>query len=92
MKQAAVEIVALCGQDPMLWCVSSWNDHGQAHLVADARALGRSDFFPGLGWMLGRDTWDSLRPRWCVQSPTPRCRTDLSPVPLLRSFDDLSQQ
>lgn len=26
--------------------------------------LYRSDFFPGLGWMLTRTTWDELSPKW----------------------------
>lgn len=30
--------------------------------VADA--LYRSDFFPGLGWMLSKPTWDELSPKW----------------------------
>ena len=28
--------------------------------------LYRSDFFPGLGWMLLRDVWLELRPNWPV--------------------------
>ena len=51
-------------QDPTLWCVSSWNDHGQAYLVANATRLLRSDFFPGLGWMLRAELWHELRPGW----------------------------
>ncbi|GMP64471.1 hypothetical protein CsSME_00025735 [Camellia sinensis var. sinensis] len=26
--------------------------------------LYRSDFFPGLGWMLAKSTWDELSPKW----------------------------
>ncbi|RZC14279.1 Alpha-1,3-mannosyl-glycoprotein 2-beta-N-acetylglucosaminyltransferase [Glycine soja] len=26
--------------------------------------LYRSDFFPGLGWMLARSTWNELSPKW----------------------------
>lgn len=33
-----------------------------AYLCADA--LYRSDFFPGLGWMLTKTTWDELSPKW----------------------------
>ncbi|XP_034228483.1 alpha-1,3-mannosyl-glycoprotein 2-beta-N-acetylglucosaminyltransferase isoform X3 [Prunus dulcis] len=29
-----------------------------------AQVLYRSDFFPGLGWMLARSTWDELSPKW----------------------------
>ena len=38
--------------DPSVYTVSSWNDNGQQMHVADEKRLYRSDFFPGLGWML----------------------------------------
>ncbi|KAK9663610.1 hypothetical protein RND81_O271400 [Saponaria officinalis] len=44
--------------------VSSWNDNGQKQFVHDPYVLYRSDFFPGLGWMLLRTTWDELSPKW----------------------------
>ena len=47
-----------------LLCVSSWNDNGQAQHVADASAVLRSDFFPGLGWMLSNRVWQTLEPQW----------------------------
>ena len=34
--------------DPTIYCVSAYNDNGQANKVHDPRALVRSDFFPGL--------------------------------------------
>ncbi|XP_073964969.1 alpha-1,3-mannosyl-glycoprotein 2-beta-N-acetylglucosaminyltransferase [Choristoneura fumiferana] len=56
----------LLNSDPSIWCVSAWNDNGKKELVEAARPelLHRTDFFPGLGWMLRRDTWASLRARW----------------------------
>ncbi|KAK9842099.1 hypothetical protein WJX81_008345 [Elliptochloris bilobata] len=54
----------LLDADDSLLCVSSWNDHGQAALVRDATRLLRSDFFPGLGWMLTARLWDELRDKW----------------------------
>ena len=51
----------LLDADDSLLCVSSWNDHGQAALVQDARLLARTDFFPGLGWMLTARLWQELR-------------------------------
>ncbi|KAK3287077.1 hypothetical protein CYMTET_5397 [Cymbomonas tetramitiformis] len=54
----------LLTSDPSLLCVSSWNDNGQEQFVNSATALFRSDFFPGLGWMLTRDTWMGLREIW----------------------------
>ncbi|CAI5958727.1 unnamed protein product [Closterium sp. NIES-65] len=44
--------------------VSSWNDNGQKQFVHDAHQLYRSDFFPGLGWMLRRELWAELKPKW----------------------------
>ncbi|XP_029369269.1 alpha-1,3-mannosyl-glycoprotein 2-beta-N-acetylglucosaminyltransferase b isoform X2 [Echeneis naucrates] len=52
--------------DPTLWCVSAWNDNGRDALVDPYKAdlLYRTDFFPGLGWMLLKDAWDELEPKW----------------------------
>ncbi|XP_071389985.1 alpha-1,3-mannosyl-glycoprotein 2-beta-N-acetylglucosaminyltransferase b [Centroberyx affinis] len=52
--------------DPTLWCVSAWNDNGRDALVDPGKAelLYRTDFFPGLGWMLLKDMWDELEPKW----------------------------
>jgi alpha-1,3-mannosyl-glycoprotein beta-1,2-N-acetylglucosaminyltransferase len=33
---------------------SAWNDNGQEQFVRDPKAIYRSDFFPGLGWMLNK--------------------------------------
>jgi alpha-1,3-mannosyl-glycoprotein beta-1,2-N-acetylglucosaminyltransferase len=51
----------LLDDDPKLYSVSSWNDHGQARHVNDPFRLERSDFFPGLGWMLTNAVWQSLQ-------------------------------
>ncbi|KAL0961787.1 hypothetical protein UPYG_G00331730 [Umbra pygmaea] len=52
--------------DPSLWCVSAWNDNGREGLVDPGKAdlLYRTDFFPGLGWMLQKDVWAELEPKW----------------------------
>lgn len=51
--------------DPTLWCVSAWNDNGKDSLVAyEPDLLYRSDFFPGLGWMLTKSLWSELAPKW----------------------------
>lgn len=55
---------ALLDKDKSLMAVSSWNDNGQKQFVHDAYSLYRSDFFPGLGWMLARSIWDELSPKW----------------------------
>ena len=50
--------------DPSVYAVSSWNDNGQAEFVEDESRVYRSDFFPGLGWMLHAGLWRELRPKW----------------------------
>lgn len=52
--------------DKSLWCISAWNDNGKLSLVDThgPRLLYRTDFFPGLGWMLTRDLWLELSPKW----------------------------
>lgn len=56
----------LLKSDPSLWCVSAWNDNGREGYVDPGKAdlLYRTDFFPGLGWMLLRETWEELEPKW----------------------------
>ncbi|XP_032064808.1 alpha-1,3-mannosyl-glycoprotein 2-beta-N-acetylglucosaminyltransferase [Thamnophis elegans] len=52
--------------DPTLWCISAWNDNGKEQMVdvAHPELLYRTDFFPGLGWLLLSDLWDELEPKW----------------------------
>ncbi|NWY08406.1 MGAT1 acetylglucosaminyltransferase, partial [Nothoprocta ornata] len=52
--------------DRSLWCVSAWHDNGAAAMVdaAHAELLYRTDFFPGLGWLLLAELWDELEPKW----------------------------
>jgi len=51
--------------DPTLYCISAWNDYGQAKFVIDPVRIYRTDVFPGLGWMLLRTLWDAeLREKW----------------------------
>ena len=54
----------LLEEDPSLWCVSAWNDNGKTGYVRGNDLLYRSDFFPGLGWMLKRTIWHELAPKW----------------------------
>jgi len=52
--------------DPSLWCVSAWNDNGKAGLINQTapELLYRTDFFPGLGWMLTKTLWQELMVKW----------------------------
>ncbi|XP_050673670.1 alpha-1,3-mannosyl-glycoprotein 2-beta-N-acetylglucosaminyltransferase [Leptidea sinapis] len=53
-------------KDPSIWCISAWNDNGKNGLIDLSRPelLHRTDFFPGLGWTLRRETWLDLEPHW----------------------------
>ncbi|CAK9021575.1 unnamed protein product [Durusdinium trenchii] len=54
----------LLQSDSKLFCVSAWNDNGRSDLVQNATAIYRSDFFPGLGWMLLSSFWNEVRGKW----------------------------
>ncbi|XP_060905973.1 alpha-1,3-mannosyl-glycoprotein 2-beta-N-acetylglucosaminyltransferase a [Labrus mixtus] len=59
-------LLPLLQSDPSLWCVSAWNDNGRDGYVDPGKAnlLYRTDFFPGLGWMVRRELWEELEPKW----------------------------
>lgn len=57
----------LLAADPSLYCVSAWNDNGQAIHGNDPTALHRTDMFPGLGWMMGVSLWEELKDSWPQQ-------------------------
>lgn len=59
-------LLPLLQSDPSLWCVSAWNDNGRDGYVDPGMAnlLYRTDFFPGLGWMVLKDVWEELEPKW----------------------------
>jgi len=54
----------LLEEDRSLFCVSAWNDNGFKGFVANEHRLFRTDYFPGLGWMIRNDTWAQLRNAW----------------------------
>ncbi|KAL7181284.1 hypothetical protein ACSBR1_040207 [Camellia fascicularis] len=56
--------VALLESDKSIMAVSSWNDNGQKQFVQDPCKFIWCLFFPGLGWMLAKSTWDELSPKW----------------------------
>ncbi|KAJ7985387.1 hypothetical protein DPEC_G00351530 [Dallia pectoralis] len=59
-------VYPLLKSDPSLWCVSAWNDNGRDGYVDPGKPdlLYRTDFFPGLGWMLLKELWEELEPKW----------------------------
>jgi len=52
--------------DKTLWCVSAWNDNGKTGLINETtpELLYRTDFFPGLGWMMTKDLWKEIMVKW----------------------------
>lgn len=53
----------LLDSDPTLLAVSAFNDNG--HQGKDSKRLLRSDFFPGLGWMMTKELWKTeLEAKW----------------------------
>lgn len=58
-------LAPLLDQDPTLLAISAYNDNGLRNKVHDPLRLLRSDFFPGLGWMMTRNLWiQELRQKW----------------------------
>jgi len=56
----------LLQKDKDLFCVSAWNDNGYGKMVLEPRRAYRTDFFPGLGWMMTKEMWAEVRDRWAV--------------------------
>lgn len=90
----------LLEEDPSLFCVSAWNDNGFKGLVSNEQRLFRTDYFPGLGWMIRNDTWAKIKGIW-PKNPTTgwdhwlrhgsglRPRECIAPeVPRTHHFDD----
>ncbi|XP_072382143.1 alpha-1,3-mannosyl-glycoprotein 2-beta-N-acetylglucosaminyltransferase isoform X2 [Diabrotica undecimpunctata] len=59
-------LYSLLLKDSSLWCISAWNDNGKESLINLKRPdlLYRTDFFPGLGWMLTKNIWLELYQKW----------------------------
>jgi hypothetical protein len=51
--------------DPSTFVISAWNDNGFKGKVHDLYAIRRTEFFPGLGWILSRRLYkQELEPKW----------------------------
>ncbi|KII69416.1 Alpha-1,3-mannosyl-glycoprotein 2-beta-N-acetylglucosaminyltransferase [Thelohanellus kitauei] len=50
--------------DPSVLCISAWNDNGFNKYAHDPYRFQRSEFFPGLGWMIKREVWDEVKTSW----------------------------
>lgn len=59
------KMTPLLNADSSLLAVSAFNDNGIQGKIKDPKRILRSDFFPGLGWMLTRRLWDNeLSSKW----------------------------
>ncbi|KAJ3005486.1 UNVERIFIED_CONTAM: hypothetical protein HDU68_004597 [Siphonaria sp. JEL0065] len=60
------ETLPLLYMDPTLFCISSWNDQGKKTHVSlpSLTRIMRTDFFPGLGWLLTRNLYTQIAPTW----------------------------
>eukprot|EP01132_Coremiostelium_polycephalum_P001995 gene1995-2456_t len=61
----------LLKRDKSLFCVSGWNDNGKKELMiedewAATSLFYRTDFFPGLGWMMLADFWKEIKKDWPI--------------------------
>lgn len=61
-----IAFTPLLESDPSLFCISAWNDNGIPELAKNETQFHRTDFFPGLGWMLTNRLWAELEPKWPV--------------------------
>ncbi|KAH7980365.1 hypothetical protein HPB49_015312 [Dermacentor silvarum] len=58
-------LLSILRKDPSLFCVSAYNDNGKrSHISLLPDMLHRTDFFSGLGWLLTRELWNEIGPRW----------------------------
>ena len=64
----------LLDSDDTLLAVSAFNDNGKEQLTANPKRLVRSDFFPGLGWMISRNVWDG-----CTSHPNSGLKKNWAP-------------
>uniref|UniRef100_A0A1I8BE31 Alpha-1,3-mannosyl-glycoprotein 2-beta-N-acetylglucosaminyltransferase n=1 Tax=Meloidogyne hapla TaxID=6305 RepID=A0A1I8BE31_MELHA len=75
-KEEQIALLVFCAKRPkaiknhleqLNRCISAWNDNGNPSLVdwkGGINKLWRTDFFPGLGWMLRSELWIELRENW----------------------------
>eukprot|EP00494_Astrolonche_serrata_P025944 UN26205 len=50
--------------DSTIFCVSSWNDYGHKQFNLDENLFFRTEYFPGLGWVINKDIWNELKDVW----------------------------
>ena len=64
------QLVPVLRADKTLFSASAWNDNGYGHSAKDPTMVYRTEFFPGLGWIMSRKYWlEVVEPSWpkCCQ-------------------------
>ena len=52
-------------EDPTTFIMSAWNDNGLAVHVSDKQKIHRTNYCPGLGWLMPRKLWEQeLEKKW----------------------------
>ncbi|GMH71574.1 hypothetical protein TL16_g05689 [Triparma laevis f. inornata] len=52
-------------EDPSTFIMSAWNDNGLSIHVSDEGKIHRTNYFPGLGWLMPRKLWEEeLENKW----------------------------
>lgn len=60
-----VSTAPILDKDPSTFVVSAWNDNGFKGRVVDPYLLKRTEYFPGLGWLLPRKLYKTeLEMNW----------------------------
>ena len=54
----------LYDRDDTILAISAFNDNGFKSYVTNPKKIVRSDYFPGLGWMMNKRVWGDLGPKW----------------------------
>ena len=58
------QMIPLLLSDKSVYCISAWSDNGFAHSSNDPGMAYRVEGMPGLGWILKRDIWEEVEPKW----------------------------
>lgn len=60
-----LQVIPALELDPTLFLASAWNDNGFKKKVMDKTTLMRTEYFPGLGWMIPRNLYkNELEKYW----------------------------
>ncbi len=69
-------LAPILDKDSSIMCISSFNDNGFSHLHLPPNMFMRTNYFPGLGWMMRSDVWRELSPKFPQEAWDHWMRTD----------------